>query len=194
MDAQIKQSNLSNTHPTDVRQKFNNKKFVFIGLGVIFVVFLAILSFIPPEKSLEEKISPTPPPATPTIRAPRVEDQVILKFKEGVTEAQINERLKGYNATIVKRIYGSDLILVNVPEGQGDAMMEAFKKDNLIEEVQPNYIYKKSTNDSSYNLQWGLKNTGQSIEGKTGTPNADINIEPAWAVTKGLKVGSELSG
>jgi thermitase len=184
MGIQNNQSDLSNTQSTDIRQKFKYKKFIFIALGVILVVFLAILSFTP-ENNLEEKISPTPPPATPTIRAPRVEDQVILKFKEGVAEAQISERLKQYNATIVKRIYGSDLILVNVPKGQGDAMLDAFEKDNLVEQAQPNYIYKATTNDSSYNLQWGLKNTGQNIENKAGKTGDDINVEAAWAVTKG---------
>src|SRR5438876_1385381 len=103
---------------TDIWQQFKNKKFIFITLGVIFIIFLAIVTFIP-GKHLEEKISPTPPPATPTLRAPRVEDQVILKFKKGVTDPQINERLKQYGATIVKRVDELNLILVKVPKGQG---------------------------------------------------------------------------
>jgi thermitase len=184
MNNQDNQSDLQNPQTTDIWQKFKNKKFIFITLGVILIVFLVIITFIP-EKHLEKKITPTPPAPTPTIRAPRVEDQVILKFKKGVTDREINERLKQYSATIIKRVDELNLILVEVPKGQGDAMLDAFKKDNLVEKAQPNYIYKSSTNDPSYNLQWGLKNTGQNIQNQAGTPNADINVEPAWTVTKG---------
>lgn len=189
MDTTNSQSGLDDPHQIDIWQKFKNKKFIFIASGVILIAFLTILSFSP-EKHLEEKNSTsistsTPLPVTPTIRAPRVEDQVILKFKKGVTDEQINEHLKQYNATIIEKIYGTDLILVNVPTGQGDVMLDAFQKDNIVEQAQPNYIYEATTNDQSYNLQWGLKNTGQDIEGKKGMANADINAEAAWAVTKG---------
>src|SRR5204863_5406242 len=40
-------------------------------------------------------------------------------------------------------------------------------------------------NDPYYGLLWGLKNTGQVINGVAGTPGADIGAEQAWAVTTG---------
>ena len=40
-------------------------------------------------------------------------------------------------------------------------------------------------NDPGFNNQWGLRNTGQNINGVTGTPGADINITPAWDLTVG---------
>jgi subtilisin family serine protease len=40
-------------------------------------------------------------------------------------------------------------------------------------------------NDPSFGMQWGLQNTGQTVNGATGTPGADIDATEAWAVTTG---------
>ena len=40
-------------------------------------------------------------------------------------------------------------------------------------------------NDPSYVNEWGLKNTGQTINGVAGTPGADINAPVAWDTTTG---------
>lgn len=40
-------------------------------------------------------------------------------------------------------------------------------------------------NDPSFGLQWGLANTGQSVNGTVGTSGADVDATEAWAVTTG---------
>ena len=40
-------------------------------------------------------------------------------------------------------------------------------------------------NDPSFNLQWNMRNTGQSVGGITGTPGADVGVTAAWSVTTG---------
>jgi len=40
-------------------------------------------------------------------------------------------------------------------------------------------------NDPSFNVQYGLRNTGQSIQGSVGTPGADINATAAWELFTG---------
>lgn len=52
-------------------------------------------------------------------------------------------------------------------------------------------------NDPYFGLQWGLRNTGQVVNGVTGIPGADINIAGGWDITTGnatLKVGILDSG
>lgn len=39
--------------------------------------------------------------------------------------------------------------------------------------------------DSSFSLQYGLRNTGQPISGQTGTPGSDISVVDAWSWTIG---------
>ncbi len=40
-------------------------------------------------------------------------------------------------------------------------------------------------NDTDYSLMWGLHNTGQTVNGVTGTAGADVSAELAWDVTIG---------
>ena len=39
--------------------------------------------------------------------------------------------------------------------------------------------------DPDFALLWGLRNTGQSVNGVTGTADADIDATDAWDVTRG---------
>ncbi len=140
------------------------------------------------EKVIEPPSSTVPSiPLPPSPSSPRVEDQIIIKYKPGVSEQSINEHLNKYNARIIKRIDAINRLVIQVPEGQGDAILEQLKKDNLIEVAEPDYLNQAFLvpNDPDYNQQWGLSNTGQTIKGEAGSLHADINVEPAWDVTLG---------
>lgn len=164
----------------------NNKRLLFLLLGLL-LVFVLVITYIAGKQ--QELPQPVPQP-TPTLVSPRVDDQIIIKFKPEVSEQTINETLKKYNATIIKRIDAIHRIVIQVPKGQADVIREQMKKDNLIEEAEPDYLNQATfvPNDQSFDLQWGLKNTGQTIKGQAGTPNADINAETAWDVTRGSGV------
>lgn len=60
----------------------------------------------------------------------------------------------------------------------------------LVEEVSFNYKMKAfiTPNDTYYDTQWALNNTGQAISyngNNVGTPGADIDAERAWDITTG---------
>jgi subtilisin family serine protease len=40
-------------------------------------------------------------------------------------------------------------------------------------------------NDTHFNLEWGLDNTGQTADGDAGTPDADIDAPEAWDINTG---------
>jgi subtilisin family serine protease len=42
-------------------------------------------------------------------------------------------------------------------------------------------------NDPSFSLQWGLLNTGQTVNGVGGTSGADEDVVPAWSLTTGSR-------
>src|SRR5436309_2777822 len=50
--------------------------------------------------------------------------------------------------------------------------------------AEPDRIRRASVvpNDDLFGLEWGMNNTGQSANGTTGTPDADIDATDAWAV------------
>ncbi len=60
-----------------------------------------------------------------------------------------------------------------------------FEETHLFESAEPAFIYHnlQLTNDPLYPKQWGIKNTGQY----GGILGIDVNVENAWAITKGAK-------
>ena len=76
------------------------------------------------------------------------------------------------------------------PENNILSITDKINQLPLVEEVSFNYKMKAfvTPNDTYYDTQWALNNTGQAISynGNTvGTPGADIDAERAWDITTG---------
>ena len=66
-----------------------------------------------------------------------------------------------------------------------EGKIKELKSNVNVESVQSEYQYFPMTNDPRFGQQWALQNTGQSIDGETGTAGADIDAVDAWAVATG---------
>jgi subtilisin family serine protease len=77
--------------------------------------------------------------------------------------------------------------LWRVPFGHVPGVIERLKRDPAVRFAEPDYVMQASgvPNDPQFALQWGLQNTGQSVNGTAGTPGADEHVVPAWKVTTG---------
>ncbi len=51
--------------------------------------------------------------------------------------------------------------------------------------AEPDYLVQKTTNDTYYSYVYAIDNTGQSVNGVTGTADADMDVLEAWAVQTG---------
>ncbi len=53
--------------------------------------------------------------------------------------------------------------------------------------AEPDYLVHAAVtpDDAFYSLEWGLNNTGQTVNGATGTADADIDAPQAWDITTG---------
>jgi subtilisin family serine protease len=59
---------------------------------------------------------------------------------------------------------------------------------SFFQTVSPNNIMVlNASNDSDYNKLWAIENTGQEVNDKEGTPDADMDVAEAWKKTKGSK-------
>jgi subtilisin family serine protease len=60
-------------------------------------------------------------------------------------------------------------------------LIAQLKDDPAVESVEPNYLrfVRGVPNDPEFTKLWGLRNTGQSVNGLSGTPNADMKFIPA---------------
>ena len=76
---------------------------------------------------------------------------------------------------------------LRVPNGQVAARIAGLKRHPEVRYAEPNYLLHADVtpNDPQFGQLWGLKNTGQVVNGTAGTPGADIKAEAAWSVTTG---------
>ena len=77
---------------------------------------------------------------------------------------------------------------VQIPEDMSvEEALEIYRNDPSVEYAEPNYYryVMEIPNDSNFNELWGLHNTGQSVNGTTGTSDADVDAPEAWNVTTG---------
>ena len=125
-----------------------------------------------------------------------VEGEILIKYKD--TKIDLNtssgraialnfnnskslekkEELKNNNISVL-RIKDTKTVEQKISE---------LKNNPNIDSVQPNFQYyptEITTNDANKDLLWGLDNTGQSVNGVSGTNNADIDAPEAWAISEG---------
>ncbi|AKV67086.1 Alkaline phosphatase [Microcystis panniformis FACHB-1757] len=129
------------------------------------------------------------PAATSTL-APHAPNQLILKFKQGITSAEVAQfrSLFGAVSTQTIKLTGSEIWNLSGSLSV-EKILAQYGSNPIFEYIEPDYILTKGTitpkatfpNDPSFNQLWGLHNTGQS----GGTPDADIDAPEAWDIQTG---------
>ena len=125
---------------------------------------------------------------TPAVAAkadPYKPDEVIVRFKAGVTRNRSAAVHAKYAAQVVREYrIPSNLALVKVPTGMTvEKAIADYQRDPDVLYAEPNFIYQLATtpNDARFGELWGLNNSGQS----GGVADADINAPEAWSITTG---------
>jgi subtilisin family serine protease len=116
-----------------------------------------------------------------------VPGDLLIGFRSDVSAAEQQKILKSVGAgekKSFKRIHGS-LAHLN-PSSVDDALVK-LAKDPRVRYAEPNRIIAvdSTPDDPLFGNTWGLNNTGQTINGAPGTPDADIDAPEAWDVTTG---------
>jgi len=100
----------------------------------------------------------------------------------------------GYLDAILQRNYGE--VVGSRPDGSYIIKMKKIKNGfdlihelsglGLIEYAQPDMFVKiQHTSDPLFAKQYQIQNTGQYIDGQKAVAGTDLNVVPAWKVTKG---------
>lgn len=129
------------------------------------------------------------------IRAKYVPGEVLVKFRKGVNVKEAKGISHKHAMTVKKRFKKlsqrwNRTYLHLKSDFTTDEMIRKLKKDPKVESVSPNYIrqlYVTFPDDASFNSLWGLNNTGQYVNGTTGTFDADIDAPEAWDTSTGSK-------
>ena len=113
-----------------------------------------------------------------------MEDRLIIKFADDVSEGMINAASQQFGITVVKRFETTGAYLIKVPKtldlAEGIAQL---RKYNAVQYIVPDYVITTNAkpNDPDYSKLWGLNNDGKN----GGTPGVDIGAEAMWDVTTG---------
>ncbi|ADV45527.1 S8 family serine peptidase [Nitratifractor salsuginis] len=120
--------------------------------------------------------------------APYAPGEVIVTYKS-LTQLK---GLRGLDARLhrfatLSRLEGRSILAVHSSSLSTQELIRYFQNDPNVVDVHPNYIYhlNQTPNDTYFDQLWAMKNTGQEINGKSGTPGADINATKAWDVSTG---------
>lgn len=131
--------------------------------------------------------------------------EVIVKYRDESETAKRkveNDVKKKYKLQRLERkkvldIEGEKLDVIETGETDNvEVIAEKISKEPNVEFAVPNHKIKRFPyidskkqlslpKDSKFNLQWGLYNKGQEIEGVNGTAGIDIDVLKAWKITKG---------
>ena len=114
-------------------------------------------------------------------------NQWLVDLKESAEAASTLNDL-GLGQIFRRTLGRPDLALVQLPDGAGyEQLAGGLSARGALDVAEPNGIVVKAAtpNDQHYSKQWGLHNTGQTIQGRVGTSDADIDAPSAWDLTTG---------
>jgi len=121
-----------------------------------------------------------------------VEGEVIVTFKPPVTLNAAQQALGGHSLALTKhfaglsRERGRHTGLVRAKNRTTAELIAELSRDPAVELAEPNYLrwVTGAPNDTLFTNLWGLQNTGQSVNGFTGTAGDDIRFVAAWGLAR----------
>jgi hypothetical protein len=119
--------------------------------------------------------------------AEAVPGEILIGFRDGVSaseQAKLLSKIGASEKRRFKRIRGA---LLQVKPDKLERALEELRSDDRVRYAEPNFLVHvdATPNDPFFNRLWGLHNTGQTVQGLTGAPDADIDAPEAWNVTTG---------
>jgi len=125
---------------------------------------------------------------TPGPQGAAAPEQVLVRFRSG-TRADERRRARGAaDADFVEPLPLAGLQLVDPEPGMAVRETVAqLERSPAVLYAEPNVIRTNTAvpNDDFFDRQWGLDNTGQSIRGTVGAPDADMDAPEAWELETG---------
>jgi subtilisin family serine protease len=121
-----------------------------------------------------------------------VEGDVIVTFKPSVSLNAAQQAL-GYHSLALTNHYaglsryrGRHSGLVRAKNRTTAELIAELSQDPAVELVEPNYLrwVTGTPNDTLFTNLWGLRNTGQPVNGFVGTAGDDIRFVAAWGLAR----------
>ncbi len=161
------------------------KKIVCLIIGLFLSMTVSTASAL--ELDSSKKLAALKAPRAEKVTA-FVPGELLIKFRSDGQAASTESLQKEMGLTAKKTLSAIGATLVTLREGEDvQTALDRFKDDPRVEYAEPNYYMTPAVipDDPLFGQQWGLYNTGQTINNITGTPGADIHATDAWLLTPG---------
>ncbi|GAB7036285.1 MULTISPECIES: S8 family serine peptidase [Catenuloplanes] len=117
-------------------------------------------------------------------------DELTVQFTDGVTDAGAQAVITALGSRILVRQRTPGYYTVAVPDGRAlFATIRAFTDRAEVAFAEPSEVGFDDAQhvpaDPDFGLLWGLRNTGQTVNGVAGTTGIDIGATVAWDVLRG---------
>jgi subtilisin family serine protease len=114
---------------------------------------------------------------------------VLVKFKPTVRDPVLQSLRQIQDIDDDQGVGGIDVRKWHSRSWNATQLVGQLSSDPEVEYVEPDYIVHTVgvPNDPQFGLLWGLRNTGQTIQGVPGTAGADISAVPAWDISVGSR-------
>jgi subtilisin family serine protease len=111
---------------------------------------------------------------------------ILVMFEPAADEDAVLKALGGEVLARWKSVPGLVHVSTSLPVDQAvDVALKIGR--GQVRYAEPDYVLRAdaTANDARYREQWGLRNSGQPINGDPGVAGMDIRVESAWDVTTG---------
>jgi len=117
-----------------------------------------------------------------------VPGELLVKFRPGVSRHLARATHRSFGSRTIKRFRRITIDHIKIPElWSVEEAISVYMLDPDVEYAEPNYIRRAflMPNDPDFGKLWGLHNTGQEVNGTSGTEDADIDAPEVWDTQTG---------
>jgi hypothetical protein len=120
--------------------------------------------------------------------APFRDGNVLVSFDSGLASQAVSRAELAVQGHEVRRL-GVGVHLLRVPNGHVLDAVRLLNSTPGVRYAEPDYMEQEAAipNDPSFPIQWAYQNTGQTVNGTSGTPGDDEHAVPAWNVSTGSR-------
>ncbi|MEK6325549.1 MAG: S8 family serine peptidase [Acidobacteriota bacterium] len=159
-----------------------------IRTAILTSLFIAVLlATVPASSQVSEGSNPQKIELIDGRQA--VANEVLVKFHSSATAGGVAQAAQDEDVDSDQEVGGIGVRLFHSRSKDVATLLASLKARPDVVYVEPNYIIHADLvpNDPSFSSLWGLRNTGQVINGVAGIPGADISATSAWDITIGSR-------
>ena len=114
-------------------------------------------------------------------------NEAIISFKKGTNIQNAIKTLQKVLGSFTHHEYSIvNAMHIKVPGKSFQEIKKLLEVLPFVKSIEKNYANEAvKSNDSYYSKLWAIENTGQDVNGESGTKDADMDVDEAWKLEKG---------